>query len=149
MPGSSERDAIRALTRLFGGHAAKRAVRVGIGDDAAVLEPGGERLVWTVDATVEGVHFRRELLSPEDMGARPVAALSSIVRPAWMADSAFFALARGQADAARELGCPIVGGNLSRGGELGVTTTVLGRAREPILRSGARAGDEMWLLGDV
>jgi len=51
--------------------------------------------------------------------------------------------------AARELGCPVVGGNFSRGGELSVTTAVIGTAARPLTRAGARAGDEVWLLGPV
>lgn len=164
MSGSSEREWVRAFERWFGGPAARRAALVGIGDDAAVLAAGREKLVFTVDASVENVHFRREWLSPGDigarafhaavsdiaaMGARPVAALSSVVVPRSMSDADFRALAKGQAVAARELACPVVGGNLSRGGELSVTTSVVGRAARPLLRSGARPGDELWLVGSV
>ena len=138
---------------------------VGIGDDAAVLElPGARTLVWTSDACVEGVHFDRAWLSLEDvgwrsfqaavsdvaaMGGRALAALSNVVLPAADAQAELVALARGQAEAARKARCPIIGGNLSRGGELSVTTTVLGECEKPLLRSGARAGDELWLIGDV
>jgi thiamine-monophosphate kinase len=137
---------------------------VGIGDDAAVLRVEKRPLVWTIDAQVEGVHFRRAWLSLADigarsfhaaasdlaaMGARPVAALSSLVVPEAMSARDVVRLARGQAMAARELSCPIVGGNLSRGGELGVTTTLLGAASTPLLRSGARPGDELWLIGHL
>jgi len=58
-------------------------------------------------------------------------------------------LARGQAQAARRLRCPVVGGNVARGPVLSITTTVLGRAARPLLRSGAKVGDELWLLGEV
>jgi thiamine-monophosphate kinase len=117
-----------------------------------------------VDTAIEGVHFRRQWLSLEDVGAKsfhaavsdiaamggtPVAALSNLVVPKRMAASSVRAVATGQARAALELACPVVGGNLSRGRELGVTTTVLGTVKEPIQRSGARPGDELWLVGDV
>ena len=59
------------------------------------------------------------------------------------------AFARGQARAARALGCPVVGGNIARGERLGVTTSVLGVARRPLRRDGARSGDEVWLIGAV
>jgi thiamine-monophosphate kinase len=164
MTGESESDTIRALERLFRSPAARRAAVVGIGDDSAVLRKGEGRLVWTIDTAVEHVHFRFEWLSPFDvgarafhaavsdvaaMGARPTAALSNLVVPKTMTGAAVRELAKGQACAAAELRCPIVGGNLSRGGELSVTTTVIGRARKPILRSGARAADELWLMGEV
>src|ERR1041385_9117225 len=164
MGAPSERELVVVLERLFATRRKRGATLVGIGDDAAVLASPHEKLVWTVDASVEGVHFRNEWVSPGDigarsfhaavsdvaaMGARPIAALSSLVIPRSMNARAVRALARGQASAARRLSCPVVGGNLSRGGELSVTTTVVGAVARPLLRSGARPGDELWLLGDV
>lgn len=169
----SERELIRILSQLFGTAAAARVASLGIGDDAAVLRGSarrtrdprkGERLVWTVDVAVEGVHFDRRILSLPDvgarsfhaavsdiaaMGARPIAALSALIVPTSLGARAVRGIARGQAEAARDLGCPVVGGNLSRGGELSVTTTVLGAAARPLTRAGARVGDEVWLIGDV
>jgi thiamine-monophosphate kinase len=43
----------------------------------------------------------------------------------------------------------VVGGNISRGGELGITTTVIGRAAKPLRRRGARPGEQLWLIGDL
>jgi thiamine-monophosphate kinase len=142
-------------------------VRVGIGDDAAVLEAIGASegpLVWTVDAQVEGTHFRTDWASWEDigwrsfmaaasdlaaMGAEPVAALSALVLAASVDDGALDALARGQAAASIATVAPVIGGNLARGGETSITTTLLGRAIAPVLRSGARPGDGVWLAGPV
>lgn len=158
----AERAAISCLERLFG--ATGPTVALGIGDDAAVLRWAGGRLVWTVDACVEGVHFDRAWLSLGDigwrsfhaalsdlgaMGARPVAALSSLVLPAGTSRAELVALGRGQAAAARALGCPVVGGNVSSGDVLSVTTTAIGAARRAVARSGARPGDGVWLLGEV
>jgi thiamine-monophosphate kinase len=162
--GWSEAEAIELLERALGGGPARRGPRVGIGDDAAVVRAGGAELVWTVDAQVDGVHFDRRWLTLSDlgfrsfqaaasdlaaMGARPIAALSSLILPAGMKARELSAIATGQAEAAAELRCPVVGGNLARGSELSVTTSVLGRAARPLLRSGARAGDEIWLVGAV
>lgn len=137
-------------------------VRVGIGDDAAVLDPGG--LVWTVDAQVENTHFKTAWVSWEDvgwrsfmaaasdlaaMGAEPAFALSSLVLAPSVSDVALDALARGQAAASLAVGAPVVGGNLARGTETSITTTLLGRASSPVLRSGALAGDGVWLAGPV
>jgi thiamine-monophosphate kinase len=141
-----------------------RAVEVGIGDDAAVLRLGKERLVVTVDDQVEGVHFDLRWLSTEDvgyralqaaasdlaaMGAAPLAAVASLRAPRGFPASRLRALARGQAQAARELGCPVVGGNVARDTHLSVTTTVLGRVERPLLRKGGRPGDELWVLGEL
>jgi len=142
-------------------------VPVAIGDDAAVLSllgAGAGKLVWTVDVQVDRTHFRANWVSWEDigwrsfmaaasdlaaMGAEPVAALSSLVLAPSIDDEILDALTRGQAAAADAIGAPIVGGNLSRGTETSITTTLIGRAERPILRSGARAGDGLWLAGAI
>jgi thiamine-monophosphate kinase len=118
----------------------------------------------TIDACVEHVHFERGLMSLEDvgwratqaavsdlaaMGARPVAALSNLTLPSSAGEKELRALARGQAQAARSLHCPIVGGNLTRGAQLALVTAVVGTAAKALLRSGARPGHELWLVGDV
>jgi thiamine-monophosphate kinase len=159
----TERDVVRTLARLFATGRGRRRPRVGIGDDAAVLGDIGRFPVWTVDTSVEGVHFDRRWLRLDEigarsfhaaasdlaaMGARPVAALSSLIVPK-AAERDIREIARGQAKASRALGCPIVGGNLARGSQLSVTTTVLGVAPRPLERSGARPGDEVWLVGEV
>lgn len=144
----------------YGNH----ATLVGIGDDAAVLRRPRDRVVWTVDSSVQDVHFRRGWLSEQDigwrsfqaaasdlaaMGATPVGALSALELPTEFDDRALQGLLTGQQAAAAELRCPIVGGNLARSSVLAITTTVLGTTRRPILRGGARVGDEVWLVGEV
>lgn len=160
---SSEQERIERLTALFGASEA-RGVRKGVGDDAAVLEPSRPQLVWTVDAAVEDVHFRRAHLHLEEighrsmmaatsdlaaMGAVPLAALSALILPPDFSDAELDALARGQEAAARAVGMTVVGGNLSRGSELSITTTVLGEVAHPLLRDGARPGDVLALAGPV
>lgn len=157
----SEFSAIARLEALF--RQSSPSVELGIGDDAAVLRQSG-RWVWTVDSAVEHVHFERGWLSLADLGWRsfqaaasdvcamggaPLAALSSVIFPARFASAELGQLARGQRAAARALGCAVVGGNLSRGVELSITTTLVGRVKRPLLRSGARVGDELWLCGEV
>ncbi len=170
-----EREAVALLGEVLGadlsagrrrrrGRRSRVETETGIGDDAAVIRVGDERLVWTIDDSEEGVHFDRRWLSLEDvgwrafhaaasdlaaMGAVPVAALCHVTLPSALSKRELAKLARGQAEAATSLRCPLVGGNLSRGDGLKLTTTVLGSAQDPILRSGARPGDELWLAGDV
>jgi thiamine-monophosphate kinase len=157
--------ALIALLERELGRQASRAVEQGIGDDAAVLRLGRERLVVTVDDQVEGVHFDLRWLSLDDVGyrslqaatsdlaamaAEPVAALASLHVPAELPAASLRQLARGQARAAAELRCPVVGGNVTRGPVLSISTSVLGRAvARPLFRSGARPGDELWLLGEL
>ena len=148
----NERERVALLTRIFG---------EAIGDDAALLDGG---LVWTVDACVEGTHFRREWLSWEDlgwksfmaaasdiaaMGADPAFALSALVLTTDVDDPSFEAIARGQKAAADAAGAPIVGGNMARGTEVSITTTVLGRTTKPIRRDGAREGDLVLVAGQL
>ncbi len=139
-------------------------VTLGIGDDAAVLEPPSLPLVLTVDASVEGTHFERSLLALEEvgarafeaalsdlaaMGARPLAALSALNLPRGFSARELERLTRGQANASRRCRCPIVGGNVARGPSLSLTTVALGVAERPLTRAGAKPGDECWLVGDV
>lgn len=160
---SGEFELIAQLARTLGKTRSK-AVELGIGDDAAVLRVGKERVVVTVDDQVEGVHFDLRWLSPADVGYRalqaaasdvaamggtPLGAVASLHVPQGFSAAKLQELARGQAAAARRLGCPVVGGNVARGPRLSVTTTVLGRVGTPLLRSGARVGDELWVLGQL
>jgi thiamine-monophosphate kinase len=140
-------------------------VLLGIGDDAALLAPSARAQAVSVDAQVEGVHFRRDLLSPADigfralaaaasdlaaMGARPRAAFVALVTPPALSEPDLYAIADGFAEAQRELACPVAGGNLASGGELSITTTVIGDAPDaPLVRSGARAGDALFVTGEL
>jgi thiamine-monophosphate kinase len=160
---ASELELIALLSRQLSG-ATSRHVKLGIGDDAALLRVGRETVAVTVDDQVEGVHFDLRWLTPEDvgyrslqaaasdlaaMGAEPLAAVASLHVPRGFGAAALEQVARGQARAADRLGCPVVGGNIARGPVLSITTSVLGRAPTPLLRSGARPGDELWLIGAV
>ena len=132
------------------------------GDDAAVLDvAGGARLVASTDSSVEGVHFRREWLSLQEIGYRatmaalsdlaamaadPIGLLIAATIPANVAEN-IEQLADGIGQAARDCGCPIVGGDLTGGDRISLTLTVLGVASPPIGRSGAHVGDSLWVTG--
>lgn len=161
MSARGEFDLIAALQRVHL-DAHPPGVEVGIGDDAAVLALG-DRLVWTVDAQVDHVHFERGWLDAEDigfrahaaatsdvyaMGASPIASLASYVLPRDAGDLAE-AIAQGTRRSAERHGAHVVGGNLSSGTELSITTTVLGRCQRPLLRSGARPGDGLYVAGPL
>ena len=158
-----EARAVELFQRTFARPKAS-GIELGIGDDAAVLTPGRDKLVWTVDASVEGTHFERAWLELADigfrafqaaasdlaaMGARPLAALSALTLPRGFSAGELARLTTGQAQAARQCRCPIVGGNVARGRDLTLTTTVLGAARHPLTRDAARVGDDVWLVGEV
>ena len=162
---SGEFETIAALQKIFEAGGGSRDVITGIGDDAVVLRtPRHGRLVWTVDASFEKKHFLRSWLSPREVGyrsfmaaasdlaamaAKPWFALSALSFPAGFGTRQRQALGRGQFEAADEIGTAIVGGNLSEAPLLSVTTTCLGIADKPIGRGQARAGEELWLSGDL
>lgn len=156
MGAGAEFDAIRAVIERLGDQAA------GIGDDAAVLDlPRGERIVATVDATIEGVHFRREWLSPRELGARaaagalsdlaamaarPLAVLVAVGLPASWRDALPEVMA-GVAHVAGDAGARVAGGNVSGADALSLTITALGGAWSVLARDGARAGDRVYVTG--
>lgn len=160
----TERSLIHAVRR----RAAKGpGVRLGIGDDCAVLEPAaGALLVATTDLLLEDVHFRRRYAEPADIGWKSVAVnLSDVAsmggRPRWALVAlavpaatsleeaeAFYAGALALADAH---GVAVVGGDTaaSPAGWL-VNVTVLGEVTgAPLTRSSARAGDVIAVTGTL
>lgn len=163
MAKSSELARFDLVREAFESVSPSADVAVGIGDDAAIFRnPNG--LAWSVDAAVEGVHFRRDWLTLREIGfratmaaasdlaaagARPLGVTGALILPTTFSDEELAQLCRGQAEACRVLGAPMVGGNLSRGNELSITTGVLGIAPRPLLRGGARADDDLWLSGTL
>jgi thiamine-monophosphate kinase len=156
------------LTRCFAQLAGPPAgeLVVGIGHDCAVLRPaGGEDLVWSVDSQEEGLDFRREWSTAEEIGARAVAvALSDVAAAGGRPLAVLLSLASGEPDPADELqrlfegalgqvtrwGGRLAGGDLSRRQTgISVTVSVLGAVPRgaAVLRSGALAGDELWVTG--
>ena len=159
-----EREVIRRLAEALG-HGGEW-VRLGVGDDAALLTPApGEELAVTVDAFVEGRHWRPEWIDPEALGARFAEAnLSDLAamaaRPRWAVFShglrtdhpidALLALQNGAAAALARHGAAIVGGNLSAvEGPEWMSLTLIGGV--PVgrawTRSGARPGDRVAVTG--
>lgn len=149
-------------------NSALSGVTVGIGDDAAVLQPtGGKELVVSCDTMVESVHFKPETMTAVDIGYKAMASsLSDIAamgaEPRW----ALVALAAPRAFPADELrklydglyacaeryGTAIVGGDTtSSPAGLTVTVTVIGEAAQgrSLLRSQAMPGDALFVTGPL
>jgi thiamine-monophosphate kinase len=137
---------------------------LGVGDDCALLQPQpGMQLAVSTDLLLEGRHFlptvdpRRlghkalavNLSDLAACGARPLAftlalALPGIDEP-WLA-----AFAEGMFALADVHDCELVGGDTTRGA-LAINITVFGEvpAGQALLRSGARAGDDVWVSGTL
>jgi thiamine-monophosphate kinase len=136
---------------------------VGIGDDAAAIRGrGGDWLLVAIDTVVAGVHADLTLTGLDDlgwkafavnvsdiaaMGGRPEYGLLAVAGPS---GTDLDLLSQGVADAARTYNCAIVGGDLANADILVVTVAITGTAEgDPVLRSGARPGDGIWVTGPL
>lgn len=144
-----------------------RDVPVGIGDDTAVIDTGGPRLLLaTVDMQVEGRHFLRGRTPPDllgrrlgavnlsdiaSMGGRPRWALSSLALPGELSTDWTDAFFDGLDTILAEFGAFIVGGNLSGGDQIAADLVVLGEVQRGhvLTRSGARIGDIICVTGTL
>ena len=134
-------------------------VIVGVGDDAAVVATDKHSVI-TTDMAIEDVHFKTEWSSPYEIGSKiTVANLADIY--AMGADPHYLVvaltltgneemdwiknLAQGIADTAASSDSVVVGGDLSRGEKIMISMTAVGSSRIHITRSGARAGDSIYL----
>lgn len=165
----TEREFLSRLRRRAAGPGA--AVRIGIGDDGAVIRPPyGSEVVVTTDLMLENVHFRRNwhpaklvgrrcltrgLSDLAAMGAKPLAAfLSLAVRAADLQGKNSWAdgFLDGLLRIAEEYAVPLAGGDLAQS-KAGVAADIVllgsvpaGRA---LPRSGARPGDVVYVTGSL
>ena len=155
------------LAYLRGRCRSLRQVAVGIGDDAAVLDPPGGQLVVCTDQIIDQVDFDTSEHSLADIGYKSMAInLSDIAAMAATPDTALVALAlpksgatriagevyEGILRAASEFDVAIAGGDISTyEGPLSIAVTLLGSVPSGAawLRSGAREGDAILLSGEV
>ncbi len=141
------------------------AILKSIGDDAALLSPptGGD-LIWTCDIQIEGRHFRREWLTPDEVGARaaqisvsdvaamggvPLGVLVSLGLPADLRFGALEGVYRGMRRALAPHGTAVIGGNISGAREFSIDLSVLGWVESDLAltRDGARPGDQVYVTG--
>jgi thiamine-monophosphate kinase len=140
-------------------------LRVGVGDDAAVLRPGaGSEWVVTTDAFLENVHFLRKVHPPKAVGYKALARATSDLAAMGARPRYFFMTLGlpdactgiwlddyldGMARAARRFGLILAGGDTTRYASLVVSLTVVGETGrgKAILRSGAGPGDWLCVSG--
>lgn len=138
-------------------------VRVGAGDDCAVVV--GDGIAVSTDVAVEGIHFRREWLTPEELGsrsaaaslsdlaamaARPIGALVSLVVSEQDVPDYAAGIMAGVVRGLDEVSGALLGGDVSRSlGPLMIDVVAVGEAPQPVQRSGAKPGDEIWVTGSL
>ena len=156
----SEAGLIARLRDLF--HTSfQTEVQVGIGDDAAVIKSSNNKLVATVDMAVEGIHFHRKWSSPFQIGAKlttanlaDIFAMGAVPKYLLVAASinelnnseTVSELAKGIRSVADKFEVSVIGGDLSKSEKMTLSITALGElSAQPILRSGGRVGDLIYL----
>jgi thiamine-monophosphate kinase len=147
--------------------AASTRLKLGIGDDAAVISPVG-RTEWVLscDTFLEDVHFRAKTHPPDSvgykalaratsdlaaMGAVPRYFLLTLALPAARTGPWLDAFLKGMARAARELAISVIGGDTARSRRTFISITVLGEVSpgRALTRSGARPGDIIYVSGKL
>ncbi len=141
-------------------------VKLGSGDDAAVTAPGGATAT-SVDAIIEGVHFRRGEADLRTIGRKALAtALSDLAAmgaeageayvvlgaPADLSEGDFLALLDGLLELGGKTGTTLAGGDVTRAPALTLAVTVVGHAPAPedfVTRAGAKPGDLLVLTGEI
>jgi thiamine-monophosphate kinase len=139
-------------------------VLLGPGDDAAVLAVTDGRVVASTDVLVEGVHFRLDWSTPEQVGRKaaasnladiaamggvPTALLVGLGCPPTTPTAVVQALADGMWGEARQVGAGVAGGDMVTADRIVISVTVLGdmEGRQPVTRAGARPGDVVAVCG--
>jgi thiamine-monophosphate kinase len=156
----SEAGLIARLRDLF--HTSfQTEVQVGIGDDAAVIKSSNNKLVATVDMAVEGIHFDKKWSSPFQIGAKlttanlaDIFAMGAVPKYLLVAaginelnnSETVSELAKGIRSVADKFEVSVIGGDLSKSEKMTLSITALGElSAQPILRSGGRVGDLIYL----
>jgi thiamine-monophosphate kinase len=154
------------IDRVTAGRSQPVYTLLGPGDDAAVVLAADGRVVATTDVLVEGVHFRLDWSTPEQigrkaaaanladiaaMGAVPTALLVGLTCPAATPVDVLVRLADGLWAEASAVGAGLVGGDVTSSATLTLAVTALGslERRAPVTRAGAHAGDVVALAGRV
>lgn len=135
----------------------------GVGDDAAIVTIGAERLALSCDLAVEDRHFKLAWLAPAELGwrataaalsdlaavaAEPAGVLASVGVPAERAEPFLVDVMDGVASAAAAVGAALWGGDLVQSDRVILDLLVVGRVQQaPVLRRGAKPGDGVWVTG--
>jgi thiamine-monophosphate kinase len=165
---TSERSVLNRIGRavLSAGVTGAGRVRLGIGDDAAILKPRrGRELVVSSDFLIEGVHFlpsyppkaigykalARSASDLAAMGAEPLGFLLNLALPRGRTGPWLDGFLTGVDEAARKIRIPLIGGDLASAQKAVVCVVVLGdgKSGQLIRRDGALPGDLIYVSGKL
>lgn len=153
------------IARYFAPLSAGEAGAFALTDDAAALTiPAGQTLVVTTDSVIGGIHLpgdaspsqfaqkllRRNLSDLAAMGALPWRYLLNLHVPATISEEWLQQFSAMLQQEQQHFGIVLVGGDSTTGGEnIHLTATLLGLTPEPLLRRGAKAGDDLYVTGTI
>ena len=148
---------VSAFSEIYHSHP---GIEVGIGDDAAVVAPLSPLQIVTTDMASDGVHFNRQWSTGRDIGAKiaianladiyamggiPKYLLVAIAIPADEEVEFLLEIARGIEEIASDYGVAVIGGDVIASTVLTISITAIGSATSLRLRSGAKAGDIVYV----
>jgi thiamine-monophosphate kinase len=157
----SELSLLENIRKIFPRRSAN--IRVGIGDDAAVIKKKEQNLIVTTDMMVEGIHFDLTFVTPFQLGFKLISVNVSDIyamggRPSYVLLNMalkrntttqfldmFFA---GIKEAMHKYDTTLIGGDLSAAKkEMSLSATIIGYGKKFIRRSSAKAGDRIYVTG--
>ena len=141
-------------------------IKIGIGDDSAVIKIGNRLAVLTTDTLIEGDHFSLDYFKPEQvgkkateinvsditsMGGKPKYALVSMGLRRDLDIKVFDKIYSGIIEAAKKYDIEVVGGNLTHAKQIMIDVDMIGFVKKEnlCLRSQAKPGDLIFVTGDL
>lgn len=152
------------IARLAAQTSVNKHVKLGIGDDAAVVAVPDGRVVICTDVLVEGQHFRRDWATAIEigrrsaaasmadiaaMGATPTAIVVGLTAPGELPAQWAIEFHAGLQEEAAATGAAVVGGDVTEGEQIMIAVTAIGdlAGRDPVTRAGAQQGDVLAVAG--
>ncbi|MCK4912144.1 MAG: thiamine-monophosphate kinase [Candidatus Omnitrophica bacterium] len=137
---------------------------VGIGDDCAVIKAGNQKLLLKSDLFIDQVHFSRGKISFENIGKRAVARVLSdfaacggkpkfigvsLGAPKGLGEKYLKQILNGILKSSKQYKFSLVGGDTSNSKQLILDVWGVGSCKKPILRSGAKIGDYIFITSKL
>lgn len=163
LDATGELSLLKRIRNRFNARA--KDIVAGIGDDSAVVVPGKGSLLLTTDMMIEGVHFdlgyvtffqlgfKIVSVNVSDiyaMGGKPRFVLIDLAAAGKTEERSVDSFFDGVQNALCAYGLSLIGGDLSSSPSgMVASATVLGYAEKPVMRSGARPGDRIYVTGSL